>query len=361
MAGVFSMIHLGIIGFSASGKTTLFNALTGSNLTTGQLTGEVEVQKGAVDVPDPRLDAVSQVFEPRKTTLAKVVYSDVGGLRIGMGREGLPGPLLDHLEQMDGLLHVVRSFDDPQVPRPEGGVDPRRDIETLEAEFLLHDMLILENRLNRLADEQQKGARDRSVIDTEMELLNQVAQGLNQGTPVRDLELSRVQMKSLSGFGLLSRKPILVLLNTAEGSSSTDEIPETRGKVVSLQGKLEMEIAQLESDDVEAFLEEYGLEEMGRDRVIKASIELLNLITFFTGNEDEVRAWIFPKGGTALEAAGMIHSDLERGFIRAEVIRWDELTDTGGMSEARSQGRVRVEGKEYLVVDGDVVYIRFNI
>ncbi len=357
-------MKLGIIGLPAAGKTTVFNALTGENLPTGSWTGgaQVEVHTAVVDVPDPRLQALSAHFHPRKTTPAKVTYADIGGLTAKATREGLPGSLLNHLEQMDGLLHVVRAFDDPGVPHPAGSVDPVRDLATLEAEFLLHDMLVVERRLQRLDEERRKGARDRAEIEREMALFDRLDQALSEERPLRSLDLAEEEQRALTGFGLITRKPVLVVVNVAEGQPAP-ELPSLGEGVptLALQGKLEMEIAQLPPQEAVAFLEEYGIEEPGRVRVIRASYALLALQSFFTIGDDEVRAWTLRLGATALEAADTIHSDLARGFIRAEVIQWDELLELGGLPEARAAGRLRVEGKDYRVQDGDVLHVRFNI
>ena len=365
-AGCFlSMMRLGIIGLPFSGKTTLFNILTGMDLPIGALSagGRFEVQTAVVDIPDPRLDSLSDLLKPRKTTYAKVTFADIGGLRVGAGREGLPGTLINQLEQRDGLLHVVRAFDDPSAPHPAGSVDPARDLVAMETELLLHDMLAIERRQQRLAEERQKGVRDREVIDREIALFKRLAEELDQERPLRTLELSPGEARTLAGFNLLTRKPILAVINLEEGRS-TPELDVRRGdgfEVMSMQGKLEMEIAQLPLDEARPFLAEYGIEQPGRERIIRASYDLLGLNSFYTFNEQEGRAWMLPRGGTALDAAGTVHSDLARGFIKAEVIAWNELLALGGLTEARAQGKLRLEGKDYQVADGELIYIRFSV
>jgi GTP-binding protein YchF len=357
-------MNLGIIGLTASGKTTIFNALTGANLETGTLsaTGRLEVHSAAVDVPDERLEALAPLFNPRKITHTKVTYADIGGMSIGAGREGLSGLLVNELEKMDGLLLVVRAFEDPQVPHPSEIVDAKRDAEALATEFLLHDMVTVDRRLERLQEERGKGGRDRALIDREIDLFERLAGILNDQTPLRHAGLRENELQMLAGFGLLSTIPQLVVLNLGEDQPlSTQELVGLKDSSLGLQGKLEMEIAQLDLEEQESFLGEYGLEQPGRQRAIQASYQMLDLISFFTGNEEEVRAWTLPQGGTCLQAADTIHSDLARGFIRAEVIQWDTLVALGGMSEARAAGQIRVEGKQGTVIDGDLVYIRFNV
>jgi GTP-binding protein YchF len=357
-------MNLGIIGLTASGKTTIFNALTGANLETGTLSaaGRLEVHTAAVDVPDERLEALAPLFNPRKITHTKVTYADIGGMSIGAGREGLSGPLVNELEKLDGLLLVVRSFEDAQIPHPLETVDARRDAEALANEFLLHDMVTVDRRLKRLHEERGKGGRDRSLIDREIDLFERLTSVLNDETPIRRAGLRDEELQLLAGYGLLSTIPQLVVVNLGEGQPlSTQAVEGLKDPSLGFQGKLEMEIAQLEPEAQESFLREYGLEQPGRERAIRASFKMLDLISFFTGNEEEVRAWTLPQGGTCLQAADTIHSDLARGFIRAEVIQWDTLVALGGMSEARAAGQIRVEGKQGTVVDGDLVYIRFNV
>ena len=357
-------MNLGIIGLAASGKTTLFNVLTGANLETGTLSaaGRLELRTAAVDVPDERLDALIPLFKPKKITYTKITYADIGGLSIGAGREGLPGPLVTELEKMDGLLVVVRAFEDPNVPHPSEVVDVSADATALAAEFVLHDMVSVDRRLARLAEERGKGGRDRAIIDREIELFERVSETLNQQVPLRHAGLRSEERQMLVGFGLLSLIPQLIVVNIGEDQPVlTPELDGVMDPVIVLQARLEMEIAQLLPEEQASFLKEYGLKQPGRLRVIQASYQLLGLISFFTGNDDELRAWTLPQGGTCLQAADTIHSDLARGFIRAEVIRWDELAALEGLSQARAAGKLRVEGKQGPVLDGDLVYIRFNL
>jgi GTP-binding protein YchF len=361
-------MRLGILGLPSSGKTTIFNALTGGGLATGaQAGGRVEVHTAISDVPDERVDALSKLFRPRKTIYAKVTYADIGGVKADAGREGLPGTLVNQLSQMDGFLQVLRAFDDPAVPHPAGSIDAGRDLAAMEAEFLLTDMLTVERKQQKLEEERQRGGRDRAAVEREIPVFQHLSEALGQERPLRTLQLTQEEERVLSGFGLLTRKPMLLVLNTGEGvpedqavsAAGLSSLPAGQ-RVLALQGKLEMEISQLAPEETQAFLEEYGITEPGRSRVIRASYDLLGLQSFFTVGEDEVRAWTIRRGATALEAADTIHSDLARGFIRAEVIGWEEMLALGSLSTARSQGKLRIEGKDYPVAEGEIVHIRFN-
>jgi ribosome-binding ATPase len=267
------------------------------------------------------------------------------------------------LSQMDGFLHVVRCFESSAIPHPAGSVNPLRDLESMDTELIINDLIGVERKLERLNDERRKGGgRDRAIVEREILLFEKLQQALSEEILLRDIDLTPDESKNLSGYGLLTRKPVLILFNVEEGQDPpVIEYPHRRSEKLALQGKLEMEIAQLPENEANVFLQEYGIEEPGLDRVIRYSYQLMDLQSFFTVGEDEVRAWTIDVGGTAYEAAGIVHSDLQRGFIRAEVIHWEELLAFGGLSEARSKGKLRLEGKEYRVKDGEVVHIRFNI
>lgn len=357
-------MKLAILGLPSAGKTTIFNALTAQSLPTGvpHPPGKVEVHTGVADVPDDRLTALSELFHPKKTTAAKVTYADIGGLEARAGREGLPGALLNQLGQMDGFVHVVRAFDDPSVPHPLDTVDPARDAAAMDGEFQLNDLLTVERRLARLAEERQKVIRDRAVVEREQALFERVHKILEAPRPLRSESFSPDEDRLLSGFGLLTRVPVLIVVNLAEGGKMPDLGALGPGvAALGLQGSLEMEIAQLPQPERRAYFDEYGIAESGRRRVLRASYELLGLESFFTVGDDEVRAWTVHRGATALDAAGTIHSDLARGFIRAEVIPAPDLLALGDLARARSEGKLRQEGKEYRVVDGDVIHIKFNL
>jgi ribosome-binding ATPase len=356
-------MQLGIIGLPQSGKTTIFNALTRGSTPTGIITGRIEVHTGVVDVPDVRIDKLSALFQPKKTIYAKVTYADIAGLDGSAGKTGISGTLLNQLTQMDGFIHVVRCFEDENVPHPSGSVDPRRDIATMDTEFVLNDLIAVERKLERLSEERKKGAgRDKSVIEREVVLFERFHKTLSTETPLRNISISTEEEKIISGFGFLSLKPVLLALNLAEGQAEP-EITYTHQKshLVALQGKLEMDIAQLPPDEAQVFLAEYGIQEPSLNLVIRLSYDLLGLQSFFTVGPDEVRAWTIPVGATAWEAAGEIHSDLQKGFIRAEVVTYQDLITLGGLTEARGKGKLRLEGKEYVVEDGEIVHIRFNV
>jgi len=356
-------MRLGIIGLPQSGKTTLFNALTRGDQPTGIATGKIEIHTAVVDVPDPRVDRLSAMYQPKKTIYAKVTYADIAGLDKSSGRSGISGQLLNQLAQMDGFIEVVRVFENENVPHPHGSIDPARDIATMDGEFILNDLIAAERRLEKLNEERRKGGgRDKAIIDREIELFQRLHAALSEETPLRDIDLTPEEEKTLSGFGLLSRKPLLIVLNLGEGQPAPAiEYNHRHSNVVPLQAELEAQIAQLPPDEAEVFLQEYGIEEPSLNRVIRLSYDLLGLQSFFTVGPDEVRAWTTGRGATAPEAAGVIHTDLQKGFIRAEVISYDDLMELGSMTEAKAKGKLRLEGKEYLVQDGDILNIRFNI
>jgi GTP-binding protein YchF len=357
-------VRLGIIGLPASGKTTIFNIVTGGDFPVGHFGGgqRAAVQTAVVDVPDPRVDTLRQLLKPQKTTYAKATLADIGGLQVKAGKLGLPGLLVNELGTIDAIIHVVRAFEDENIPHVMDTVDPQRDIQAMETEFILNDLVIVERRLERLVEEHQKGARDRAEIERERVLFERLLGTLNDGKPLRPLTFMPEEERILSGFGLISRKPLLIVINMPEDHQ--EERIDVRAVGIDslyLQGKIEMEIGQLLDEEARIFLDEYGIEIPGRESILHACCRLLEVITFFTFNENELRAWFLKKGATALDAAAEIHTDIARGFIRAEIIDWEELTALGGMNQARSSGKLRVEGKDHPVSDGEMIYIRFNI
>jgi hypothetical protein len=358
-------MRLGIIGLPNSSKTTIFNALTGSDRPTGAVSsGQMEIHSEVVAVPDDRVDKLSAMYKPKKTTFAQVTYSDFGGLDKGFGESGLSGQLKNELAQVDGLLHVVRAFEDDAVPHPYETIDPARDVETLDQEFLLNDLIAVEKRLDRLREELTKGKKDeKQRIESDIALMERLKEPLENEIPLRDVEISPEEEKSLRGFGFFSQKPVLIVFNTSDDMRPADDIlryDHKNAQTISLQGKIEAEIAQLSGEDAELFLAEYGIEEPISRRVIRASYQLLRLMSFFTVGEDEVRAWSVPVGATAPEAAGAIHSDLQKGFIRAEVIPYDVLIELGSEHAVKEAGKMRLEGKTYIVQDGEIVHIRHS-
>jgi GTP-binding protein YchF len=356
-------MKLGIIGLPQSGKTTIFNALTRGNQPTGMVSGKIEVHTAVVDVPDPRVDKLSAMFTPKKTIYAKVTYGDIAGLDGSAGKAGISGTLLNQLTQMDGLIHVVRCFEAEEVPHPSGSIDPARDIAAMDSELILNDLIAVERKLERLTEEKKKGAgRDKALIEREIELFTRFNQALSDEKPLRDIDITSEEDKLLAGYGFLSRKPLLIVLNLSEGQTAPSiNYTHRASQIVSLQGKLEMDISQLPPEDAQTFLAEYDIDEPSLNRMIRLSYDLLGLQSFFTVGPDEVRAWTVHRGALAPEAAGEIHTDLQKGFIRAEVVAYADLMALGGMTEAKGKGKLRLEGKEYVVQDGDILNIRFNI
>ncbi len=312
-----------------------------------------------MDVPDPRVDKLSDLFKPRKTIYAKVTYADIAGLESGAAKSGISGQLLNQLAQMDGFIHVVRCFADENVPHPSGSVNPGRDVEAMESELLLNDLVAVERKLERLTEERKKGGTDKTLNARQTSLFERLHTTLLENKPLRGMDFDAEELKELASFGLLSRKPVLVAFNLGEGQSAP--APTVGFSSVPLQGKLEMEIAQLSPEDAAVFMQEYGIEEPSLNRMIRLSYDLLQQQSFFTVGEDEVRAWTVQRGASAQEAAGAIHTDLQKGFIRAEVVAYDDLVSLGSMNEAKAKGKLRLEGKEYPVKDGDIVHIRFNV
>jgi hypothetical protein len=356
-------MRLGIIGLPNSGKTTIFNALTQSTLPTGAATsGQFEVHTAVVNVPDERVDKLRAMYKPKKTTFTQVTYVDIGGLEKGVAEGGLKGQFRNELGQLDGLVHVLRAFEDENVPHPYNSVNPQRDLETIDGEFLLSDLVTVESRLERITEEQKrKGRTLEKAVQDEADTLAKLKAALDEGTPLRNLDLSANEIKPLKGFGLLTLKPVMVVLN--QGDTLKDyaiAYPHKRSSVLNLQGKIEAELSQLEPEDAEIFMAEYGITELSAAKVIRVSYELLAYESFFTVGEDEVRAWRMPAGATAPEAAGVIHSDLQKGFIRAEVFTYAELMAAGSEAALKATGKFRLEGRDYIVKDGDIVHIRHN-
>lgn len=357
-------MRLGIIGLPNSGKTTIFNALTRSNLPTGAATsGQFEVHTAVVNVPDARVDRLSAMYRPRKTTYTQVTYVDIGGLDKGIGEGGLKGQFRNELSGLDGFVHVVRVFADENVPHPYETIDPARDVGILDGEFLLTDLITVETRLEKLdAELRRKGRTADKALTDELEMMQRLKAALEAEQPLRDLGLTQAETKPLRGYGFLTLKPTLIVLNTDEQSAEPAfEYPHARSRVVALQGKIEAELAQLQPDDAAVFMAEYGIAELSAAKVIRLSYELMEILSFYTVGEDEVRAWSVHVGATAPEAAGVIHSDLQKGFIRAEVMTYDDLIAAGSEAALKAAGRVRLEGKEYVVKNGDILHIRFNV
>ncbi len=353
-------MKLGIIGLPQSGKTTVFNALTRGDRPVAMSGGRFEVHTAVVDVPDPRVDDLAGMFHPKKTTYAKVAYADIAGLE-GSASGDICGQLLTQLSQMDGFIHVVRCFEDDSVPHVMSSVDPQRDIAAMEGEFLLNDLIQIERKLERLEEERRRNNRDKAEVNREKVLFERIMAFLSEDKPLREMDLTPEEEKLISGYGFLTLKDLLIVLNLGEGQDAPEIDYPCQVCVVSLQGQLEMEIAQLPPEDAKLFMSEYDISEPSLNRMIRSSYDLMRLQSFFTVGEDEVRAWTVRRGAVAPEAAGVIHSDLQKGFIRAEVVPCGELLTLGSMAAARSKGKLRLEGKNYLVQDGDIMHVRFNV
>ncbi len=350
-------MKLGIIGFPGAGKTTLFNALTGQNLAVGMVG---ERQKGAnigiASVPDERLDYLGEVYKPPRVVHATVQFVDQAFVREGGKKKELGEEFLSNIRPVDALMHVVRCFEHPAY----GEADPLGDIEALEGELILADYLVAEKRLERMEHERKKGKPCRAV---EKELLEKALSILEEEKPLR-FSQDVVNSPELRGYSFLTAKPMIVILNEDEDRKvevDIDTIERRHGPCLRISAKLEMELSQLSADEVKEFMEDFGVTELARDKIIRASYELLNLISFFTIGKDEVKAWTIKKETPAVKAAGVIHSDMEKGFIRAEVVSFEDFVESGSYQNAQKRGKVRLEGKTYVVQDGDIINFRFNV
>jgi GTP-binding protein YchF len=366
-------MQIAIVGLAGSGKTTVFNTLTRGHAQTGGY-GGTELHVGTVKVPDERLDRLAEIFKPKKIVHADVTYFDLpappASTEGRVGTEELPADQLARLREADALLHVVRAFEDPAVPHPEGSVDAWRDLERLDLEFTLADLSVMEKRLERLKQSGHHGTpAEREANDRELALLERLHEPLAAGRPLRDEAILAEEEKSIRGFRFLTQKPVLVLLNVGETdlpreaeivAGIAERYPHQRTLVDALSAKIEMELGELEIDEAAVFMEELGLRESSLDRVIRLSYRLLGLISFLTAGPDEVRAWPIPEGSSAVDAAGAIHTDLARGFIRAEVVPYEDMLALRTTAEARKHGKLRSEGKTYTVHDGDVIEVLFS-
>jgi GTP-binding protein YchF len=352
-------MKLAILGLPQSGKTTIFNALTGSNRPLAMSAGRIEITTAVVDVPDERLDKLAALFSSKKIVRAQISFADVAGLGSGDSAKGLSSQLLNALTGMDGLVLVLRAFEDPSVPHPNETIDPARDLSAIQDELLLNDLIIVERRLEKLVQDRGKGGRDQTAVEREHDYFTKLQEVLSNNKPLRSMDLTSEEKTRISGWGMMSAKPMLVVLNLGEGQ--TPPALESDLPVLALQGKLEMELTQLSTEEAQMFLKEYGLTEIGSRRIIRAAYDLMDTQTFYTVGEPEAHAWMLRRGASAVEAAGAIHSDIARGFIRAEIVAGDELLEFGGMAAARDKGRLRLEGKEYPMADGDIINVRFNV
>jgi hypothetical protein len=353
------------VGLSQTGKTTLFQILTHAH-GSGLGSGRPEAHIAVVRVPDARLDRLAELYQPKKTVHATIEYMDMPGSVIDLARSGAQSQAL---RELDALMHVVRAFDDPSIPAEGGAINPRRDIENVELELILSDLAVVEKRLERLERDVKK--QKNPALEKELEALKICHAALEKQTPLREIALGPEDAKAIRGFTFLSLKPMLYVLNLSEGDAARANLAEQfadeaglkhrpRTAVSAISGKVEAELAEMSDADAAEFLASYGLKQSASARLIRASYQLLGLISFFTVGENECHAWTIPAGETAFEAAGEVHSDFQRGFIRAEVVKYDDLIATGSFAEARNRALLRLEGKEYVVHDGEIVHIRHS-
>lgn len=361
----------GIVGLPNVGKSTLFNAITKAGAEAENYPFcTIDPNVGIVEVPDERLGKLTEVVKPQTTIPTAFEFTDIAGIVEGASKgEGLGNQFLSHIRQVDAICHVVRCFTDDNITHVSGAIDPIDDIETINLELVLADLDSVLRRYDRV--EKLARQNDKDAVQ-EYEVMKQLKETLEADQPARSVEFNEDEQKIVNQLHLLTAKPVLYVANVGEddivdvdNNELVDKVKryaqDENAEVIVVSAKIEEEIAELDDEEKEMFLEELGIEESGLDQLIRASHELLGLATYFTAGEKEVRAWTFRKGMTAPQAAGIIHTDFEKGFIRAETVSYDDLMDAGSMAKARENGKVRLEGKDYLVQDGDVIHFRFNV
>ena len=352
-------MKVGIIGFPRSGKTTLFNALSGARAVVGAF-GNRDANVAVTKVPDARVDKLAEVFKPKKTTYAEVQFVDIAPNEAAGESKVLDAAAMNLLKNVDALVHVVRAFQSEEVMHPKGSVDALRDCQAVEEELQLTDFIVIEKRVERIEKEHRKGA--------DLDALKRCLAHIEKGQSLRILDLSAQEKHEIAGFGFLSQKPVLLLGNYGEEAIGK---PDPSGLAsyatehglswIDLCGKMELEVAELPDDERQVFRDDLGLGEESRTRFLHAAYDMLGLMSFLTAGEPEVRAWTIPKNTKAVDAAGVIHSDIQRGFIRAEIVQYADFIAAGSMPKAKEQGHTRLEGKEYIMRDGDMVLFRFNV
>ncbi len=367
-----SSLEVGIVGLPNVGKSTLFNAITKAGAEAANYPFcTIEPNVGVVAVPDERLEVLHKMYDSKKTTPATVSFVDIAGLVKGASKgEGLGNKFLEHIRKVDAVAHVVRCFEDSNITHVEGGIDPLRDIDIIQTELCLADLEIVEKRMMKLAKLAKSGSKEAKAED---EVLRKIKGVLDEAKPARTAGLSKDDLELIKEMNLLTLKPALYVANVAEDevADAEKENPYVQkvkelgagegAQVVVISAKVESEIAELDAEEAKEFLTDLGLSESGLDKLIKAAFDLLGLMTFLTAGPDECRAWTITKGTTAPKAAGKIHTDFERGFIRAEIVSYDDLVSGGSIAAAREKGQVRLEGKDYIMQDGDVTNFRFNV
>jgi len=365
-------LSVGIVGLPNVGKSTLFNAITKAGAEAANYPFcTIEPNVGIVDVPDARLPVLAKMFKSGRIVPAAVKFIDIAGIVKGASKgEGLGNKFLHHIREVDAIAHVVRCFDDPNVTHVHGSVDPLRDIEVINLELILADMETVEKRYERIAKAARSGVKEAQV---EYSILTKVKEALEDGKPARTVQPGNEdEAKALRDMQLITAKPVMYVANLAEDQVNTamdvpavkivaDLAAQEHNEVVPISAKIEAELAEMEEEEKQVFLSDLGLSESGLDRVIHSGYRLLNLNSFLTAGEMESRAWTIRRGTKAPAAAGTIHSDIERGFIRAEIVSYKDLIAAGSMSAAKEAGKVRLEGKEYIMQEGDIVHFRFNV
>ncbi len=360
----------GIVGLPNVGKSTLFNAITKKNILAANYPfATIDPNVGVVTVPDKRLEFLENLYIPQNLVPTSFEFTDIAGLVKGASKgEGLGNKFLSHIREVDAIVEVVRCFDDNNIIHVENSVDPVRDIEIINVELLLADLEVIDNRINRIG--KKAILSNDKLVKKEAEILNKVKEALEQNIPVRKLQFEEDEYKLIKNFNLITAKPIIYMANVSEediqnGNAYVEEVKKYASlegsEVVVVCAKIESELSELNDDDKKEFLNELGISDSGLDKLIKATYNLLGLATFFTAGSDEVRAWTFKKGMKAPECAGIIHTDFERGFIKAEVMSFDDLEKCGNEKAVKEAGKLRLEGKEYLMQDGDICLFRFNV